>query len=132
MLVFVAVLVWWCHAVVGIGAGVESMSLSDMMGAVGDINDRVLENPLAQQCLNPMGITWRTSLNDTKLPDNSRMSSLLLVTPRCRHRHRPPLSLRCSLTTIFTNHLLVFLCFSLIFLLCVAPLFSLFFFCRCW
>lgn len=42
---------------VGIGAGVESMSQHDMMGAVGDIYDKVFENQMASQCLNSMGQT---------------------------------------------------------------------------
>jgi acetyl-CoA acyltransferase 1 len=42
---------------IGIAAGVESMSKSDMMGAVGDLNEKVFENPLAAQCLNTMGQT---------------------------------------------------------------------------
>jgi len=41
----------------GIAAGVESMSLSDMMASVGEINEKVFENPLAAQCLNTMGQT---------------------------------------------------------------------------
>jgi len=40
-----------------IAAGVESMSLSDMMASVGEINEKVFENPLAAQCLNTMGQT---------------------------------------------------------------------------
>jgi len=42
---------------IGIGAGVESMSLNDMMAAVGDLNEKVFEHPMASQCLNTMGQT---------------------------------------------------------------------------
>jgi len=42
---------------IGIGAGVESMSQHDMMGAVGEINEKVFESKLAAQCLNSMGQT---------------------------------------------------------------------------
>eukprot|EP00457_Paulinella_chromatophora_P006885 gb/GEZN01006905.1/.p1 GENE.gb/GEZN01006905.1/~~gb/GEZN01006905.1/.p1 ORF type:complete len:405 (-),score=52.18 gb/GEZN01006905.1/:353-1567(-) len=42
---------------IGIAAGVESMSTSDMMGALGDINPKVFENKLAADCLNTMGQT---------------------------------------------------------------------------
>jgi len=41
----------------GIAAGVESMSMADMMAAVGEISEKVFENPLAAQCLNTMGQT---------------------------------------------------------------------------
>jgi acetyl-CoA acyltransferase 1 len=42
---------------VGIAAGVESMSTADMMGSVGDINEKVFDNELAAACLNTMGVT---------------------------------------------------------------------------
>jgi acetyl-CoA acyltransferase 1 len=42
---------------IGIAAGVESMSTADMMGALGEVNEKVFANALAKQCLNPMGIT---------------------------------------------------------------------------
>lgn len=43
----------------GIGGGVESMSLFNMMGAVNPeaLSDQVYEHPEAQKCLMPMGIT---------------------------------------------------------------------------
>jgi acetyl-CoA acyltransferase 1 len=42
---------------IGIGAGVESMSNHDMMRSVGDVNERVFDNPLARDCLLTMGQT---------------------------------------------------------------------------
>lgn len=42
---------------VGIGAGVETMSLHDMIASVGDINQRVFENAKAQDCMMSMGET---------------------------------------------------------------------------
>jgi acetyl-CoA acyltransferase 1 len=53
---------------IGIGAGVESMSQHDMMGAVGELNDRVLEIPLAAQCLNGMGQTSENVATQFKIP----------------------------------------------------------------
>jgi acetyl-CoA acyltransferase 1 len=42
---------------IGIGAGVESMSAHDMVRAVGDVNERIFDNPLARDCLLTMGQT---------------------------------------------------------------------------
>jgi acetyl-CoA acyltransferase 1 len=43
---------------IGIGAGVESMSKHEMgPSSLGDINERIFENELAQGCLNTMGQT---------------------------------------------------------------------------
>jgi len=42
---------------VGIAAGVESMTKADMMGALGELNDKVLEHEAARACLNSMGQT---------------------------------------------------------------------------
>jgi acetyl-CoA acyltransferase 1 len=42
---------------VGIAAGVESMSKSDMMGSVGPLNNAIFTNADAKACLVPMGIT---------------------------------------------------------------------------
>lgn len=42
---------------VGIAAGVESMSTSDMMGSVGPLSNEVFTNADAKACLVPMGIT---------------------------------------------------------------------------
>lgn len=42
---------------VGLACGVESMSTSDMMGALGDVNPKVFENKGASGCLNTMGQT---------------------------------------------------------------------------
>jgi len=42
---------------IGIAAGVESMTKSDMMGALGDVNDKIFENKLATACLTTMGQT---------------------------------------------------------------------------
>ena len=44
---------------IGIGGGVESMSLFNMMGAVDPnvLSDQVYEHPLASKCLMPMGLT---------------------------------------------------------------------------
>lgn len=44
---------------IGIGGGVESMSNYNMMGQVDAemLSDKVFENPQAQKCLIPMGIT---------------------------------------------------------------------------
>lgn len=42
---------------IGLAAGVESMSISDMMSAVGDVSPKVFENESAKDCLIPMGIT---------------------------------------------------------------------------
>lgn len=42
---------------IGIGAGFESMSLTDMTSSVGDVNPRVFEHDKAKECLIPMGQT---------------------------------------------------------------------------
>eukprot|EP00808_Paulinella_micropora_P013118 g38158.t1 len=42
---------------IGIAAGVESMSTSDMMGALGDVNPKIFDNPSAAACLSTMGQT---------------------------------------------------------------------------
>jgi len=42
---------------IGIAAGVESMSQHDMAASVGDINQKIFENPNAQNCLMGMGET---------------------------------------------------------------------------
>jgi acetyl-CoA acyltransferase 1 len=44
---------------IGIGGGVESMSMYDMMSSVDPekVADAVFEHPEAQKCLMPMGIT---------------------------------------------------------------------------
>lgn len=42
---------------VGIAAGLESMTFGDMIGSVGDINQRVFENNNARDCLMSMGET---------------------------------------------------------------------------
>eukprot|EP01121_Diplochlamys_sp_Union-15-3_P019911 TRINITY_DN760_c0_g1_i1.p1 TRINITY_DN760_c0_g1~~TRINITY_DN760_c0_g1_i1.p1 ORF type:complete len:422 (-),score=98.11 TRINITY_DN760_c0_g1_i1:69-1334(-) len=41
----------------GIGAGVESMSSNSMMGAVGELNNKVFEHEVAKDCLLSMGQT---------------------------------------------------------------------------
>jgi acetyl-CoA acyltransferase 1 len=53
---------------IGIAAGVESMTKSDMMGAVGDLNEKVFENKLASQCLNTMGQTSENVAKEFKIP----------------------------------------------------------------
>lgn len=44
---------------IGMGGGVESMSMFDMMGSMdpGKISERVFEHQEAQKCIMPMGIT---------------------------------------------------------------------------
>jgi acetyl-CoA acyltransferase 1 len=42
---------------IGMAAGVESMSTADMMSSVGELNPKVFENQLAQDCLLGMGQT---------------------------------------------------------------------------
>jgi len=52
---------------IGIAAGVESMSKSDMMGAVGDLNEKVFDNKLASACLNTMGQTSENVAKEFKV-----------------------------------------------------------------
>lgn len=42
---------------IGIGAGVESMSLHDMTSSVGELNPKIFDHPKAQSCLITMGET---------------------------------------------------------------------------
>jgi len=42
---------------IGIGAGVETMSLHDMVASLGDVNPKVFEHPKAKDCLMSMGET---------------------------------------------------------------------------
>jgi len=42
---------------IGIGAGVESMSLHDMNSSVGELNNKIFDHPKAQSCLVTMGET---------------------------------------------------------------------------
>jgi len=42
---------------IGIAGGFESMTLNSLEGSIGDLNDKILSNPYARDCLIPMGIT---------------------------------------------------------------------------
>lgn len=54
---------------IGIGGGVESMSLFAMDGAVDPniLSPQVFENPKAQNCLMPMGITSENVVEKYKI-----------------------------------------------------------------
>jgi len=45
------------HIDIGIAAGLESMSAHDMMGAVGELNPKIMDNDKARSCLLSMGET---------------------------------------------------------------------------
>ena len=84
---------------IGIGAGVESMSMFDMQGIVDPekLYEGVFEHPVARNCLMPMGIT--SEVRTDNLHNIYRMSRRLMELPgKCK------INQLCNLMPKLTKH----------------------------